>query len=214
MSYIVQWYFWCIWPCLLSDCGLPQGDRVNRHNLPLGARLEVGAVRSVASSYAAMVAGSRPMLVKAWEWHIGLALLRGCSGALEYPTTNSCGPINKSLSLSLLYYTLSHKPRGLASAKRVTVYYTPTLLVLFQYVTWWRYAQIPMRPLMTPMPSLSVQSGMSSRWEHSATLSRVTVDSVIFMCRLFCEYPSVCENKSHNQCSYIETGHQTWHSRN
>ena len=27
----------------------------------------------------------------------GLALLSGCSGALEYPTTNSCGPINKSL---------------------------------------------------------------------------------------------------------------------
>ena len=60
-----------------------------------------GAVRSAASSYAAMrmVAGSRPDLVIAWEWHIGLALLCGCSGALEYPTTNSCGPINKSLSL-------------------------------------------------------------------------------------------------------------------
>ena len=63
-----------------------------------------GAVRSTASSYAAMlvVAGSRPVLVIAWEWHIGLALLCGCSGALEYPTTNSCWPINKSLSLSLL----------------------------------------------------------------------------------------------------------------
>ena len=36
-----------------------------------------------------------------WEWHIGLVLLCGCSGALEYPTTNSCGPINKSLFLSL-----------------------------------------------------------------------------------------------------------------
>ena len=62
-----------------------------------------GAVRSAASSYAAMrmLAGSRPVLVIAWEWHIyiGLALLCGCSGALEYPTTNSCGPINKSLSL-------------------------------------------------------------------------------------------------------------------
>ena len=59
-----------------------------------------GAVRSAASSYAAMrmVAGSRPALVIAWEWHIGLALLCGCSGALEYPTINSCGPINKSLS--------------------------------------------------------------------------------------------------------------------
>ena len=59
-----------------------------------------GAVRS---SYAAMrmVASSRPVLVIAWEWHIGLALLCGCSGALEYPTTNSSGPINKSLSLSL-----------------------------------------------------------------------------------------------------------------
>ena len=62
-----------------------------------------GAVRSAASSYAAMrmVAGSRPDLVIAWEWHIGLALLCGCSGALKYPTTNSFGPINKSLSLSL-----------------------------------------------------------------------------------------------------------------
>ena len=59
-----------------------------------------GAVRSAASSYAAMrmVAGSRPDLVMAWEWHIGLALLCGCSRALEYPTTNSYGPINKSLS--------------------------------------------------------------------------------------------------------------------
>ena len=57
-----------------------------------------GAGRSAASSYAAMrtVAGSRPVLVIVWEWHIGLALLCGCSGALEYPTTNSCGPINKS----------------------------------------------------------------------------------------------------------------------
>ena len=62
-----------------------------------------GAVRSAASSYAAMrtVAGSSPVLVIVWEWHIGLALLCGCSGALEHPTTNSCGPINKSLSLSL-----------------------------------------------------------------------------------------------------------------
>ena len=62
-----------------------------------------GAVRSAASSYAAMrmVAGSRPDLVITWEWHTGLALLCGCLGALEYPTTNSCGPINKSLSLSL-----------------------------------------------------------------------------------------------------------------
>ena len=48
-----------------------------------------------------MVAGLRPMLVIAWEWHIGLALLCGCSGALEYPTTNSCGPINESLSLCI-----------------------------------------------------------------------------------------------------------------
>ena len=49
-----------------------------------------------------MVVGSRPALVIAWEWHIGLALLCGWSGALEYPTTNTCGPINKSLSLSLV----------------------------------------------------------------------------------------------------------------
>ena len=58
-----------------------------------------GAVRSAVSSYAAMrkVAGLRPVLVIALEWHIGLVLLCGCSGALEYPTTNSCRPINKSL---------------------------------------------------------------------------------------------------------------------
>ena len=43
-----------------------------------------------------MVAGSRPVLVIVWEWHIGLVLLCGCLGALEYPTTNSCGPINES----------------------------------------------------------------------------------------------------------------------
>ena len=62
-----------------------------------------GAVRSAASSYAAMrmVAGSRPVLVIAKEWHIGLALLCSCSRALEYPTTNSFGPINESLSLSI-----------------------------------------------------------------------------------------------------------------
>ena len=66
-------------------------------------QISLGAVHSVASSYAAMhmVAGSRPVLVIVWEWHIGLALLCGCSGALEYPTTNSCGSINKSVSLSL-----------------------------------------------------------------------------------------------------------------
>ena len=29
--------------------------------------------------------------------YIGLALLCSCSGALEYPTTNSCGPINESI---------------------------------------------------------------------------------------------------------------------
>ena len=59
-------------------------------------------VRSAASSYAAMrmVAGSRPGLVIAWKWHVRLALLCGCSGALEY-ATNSCGSINKSLSLSI-----------------------------------------------------------------------------------------------------------------
>ena len=70
-------------------------------------------MRSTASSYAAMhmVAGSRPVFVIAWEWHIGLALLCGCSGALEYPTTNSYRPINKSLSLSLsLSYHLQTPP--------------------------------------------------------------------------------------------------------
>ena len=63
-----------------------------------------GAVRNTASSYAAihMVTGSRPVFVIAWEWHIDLALLCGCSGALEYPTTNSCRPINKSLILILI----------------------------------------------------------------------------------------------------------------
>ena len=58
-----------------------------------------------------MVAGSRPVLVIAWEWHIGLALLCGCSGALEYPTTNSCGPINKILILNPYPYlrcTMNH----------------------------------------------------------------------------------------------------------
>ena len=61
------------------------------------------AVRSAGSSYAAMrmVVGSLPVLLIAWEWHIGLALLCGCSGALEYLTTNSCRPINESLSLSI-----------------------------------------------------------------------------------------------------------------
>ena len=56
---------------------------------------DVGAVRSVASFYAAvhMVTGARPKLVIAWEWHIGLVLLCGCSGALKYPTANSCGSI-------------------------------------------------------------------------------------------------------------------------
>ena len=72
--------------------------------------VSLGAVRNAASSYAAMhmVAGSRPVLVIAWEWHIGLALLCGCSGALEYPTTNSCWPINKSLSsLILIWWILA-----------------------------------------------------------------------------------------------------------
>ena len=70
-----------------------------------------GAVRSAASSHAAMrmVAASRPVLVIAWEWHIGLALLCGCSGALEYPTTNSCGSINKSLSLSLSLFNCMYQ---------------------------------------------------------------------------------------------------------
>ena len=48
-----------------------------------------------------MVAGSRPVLI-AWAWHLGLALSCSCSGALEYPTTNSCGPINKILILILI----------------------------------------------------------------------------------------------------------------
>ena len=41
-----------------------------------------------------MVVGSRPGLVITWDWHIGLALLCSCSGALEYPTTNSWWILN------------------------------------------------------------------------------------------------------------------------
>ena len=70
-----------------------------------------GAVRSAASSYAAMrtVAGSRSVLVIAWEWHLGLVLLCGRSGALEYPTTNSCGPINESFILNCsMQHTCTH----------------------------------------------------------------------------------------------------------
>ena len=55
-----------------------------------------------------MVAGSLPVLVIAWEWHTGLALLCGCSGALEYLTTNSCRPINESLILILLKYFVAY----------------------------------------------------------------------------------------------------------
>ena len=68
-----------------------------------------------------MVAGSRPDLVIAWEWHIALALLCGCSGALEYPTTNSCGPINKSLSLYMVpsaCLTKAHDPQILQGPTR------------------------------------------------------------------------------------------------
>ena len=51
-----------------------------------------------------MVAGSRPLLIIAWEWHdICLALLCGYSGALEYPTTNSYGPISGSFLLLLMH---------------------------------------------------------------------------------------------------------------
>ena len=77
-----------------------------------------GAVHSAASSYAAMcmVAGSRPILVIPWEWHIGLALLCGYLGALENPTTNSWA--NKSLPLSSLY------------VKRYGFHYKATLLLL------------------------------------------------------------------------------------
>ena len=73
---------------------------------------KVAAVHSAASSYAAMhmVASSCPVLIIAWEWHIGLALLCGCSGALEYPTTNFCGPINESLSFLLCYHSLDWNP--------------------------------------------------------------------------------------------------------
>ena len=88
-----QTYNWrvihlALWRFTMACCHLPW-------------RSVCGAVRNAASSYAVMcmVAGSRPVLVIAWEWHIGLALLFSCSGALEYPTTNSSGPINKSLSL-------------------------------------------------------------------------------------------------------------------
>ena len=51
-----------------------------------------------------MVAGSRPVLVIVWEWHIDLVLLCGCSGALEYPTTTSGGWINESLLLIYIHH--------------------------------------------------------------------------------------------------------------
>ena len=87
-----------------------------------------GAVRSVASPYAAMcmVAGSRPVLVIAWEWHIGLTLLCGCSGALEYPATNSCGPINKSLSLLHVLEHLFH----------IQWVFLFTIPVFYTYLSW------------------------------------------------------------------------------
>ena len=58
--------------------------------------------------YAAMhmVAHSRPLLIVVWEWHIGLSLLSGCSGALEYPTTNYWGPINESFLSSYCFATI------------------------------------------------------------------------------------------------------------
>ena len=58
--------------------------------------LSRGAVRSAASSYAAMhmVAGSRPVLVIVWEWHIGLALLWGLGWLVVHLTFVECRLIN------------------------------------------------------------------------------------------------------------------------
>ena len=99
---------------------------------------------STASSYASNAYDGwfAPILVIVWEWHIGLALLCGCSGALEYPTTNSCGPINESLSFVTLQFltrninlcmldwgcTLCLSNIGSSTEKRICVAYI--LLVL------------------------------------------------------------------------------------
>ena len=59
---------------------------------------------------------------------IGLTLLYGCSGALEYPTTNSCRPINGSLSLSFLNcqpLNLGHSP-GLMTMRQSKPYHNLT----------------------------------------------------------------------------------------
>ena len=98
-----------------------------------------GAVHSAASSNAAMrmVAGSCPVLVTAWEWHIGLVLLYGCSGALQYPTANSCEPINKSLSLSLsLPRILKHcsPPVESVSDEQSEIYIPITLFIVISAI--------------------------------------------------------------------------------
>ena len=110
-----------------------------------------------------MVAGSRPVLVIVWEWHIGLAPLCGCSGALEYPTTNSCGPINKSLSLSLIlmcvpkkyFNTWLQNCNKIWVALTVTVYFTVrTLFTLFGVVDptipWGTYTWSPSHTSVFP----------------------------------------------------------------
>ena len=116
LDIIIKWFYsMMIWCCNIVKAVNSVWIIIWRCS-KLGAAylMSRGTVRSVASSYAAvcMVAGLRPVLVIAWEWHIGLALLCGCSGALEYPTTNSCGPINKSPSSSydlcnLFFHVLS-----------------------------------------------------------------------------------------------------------
>ena len=122
-----------------------------------------GAVRSAASSYAAvrMVAGSRPILVIAWEWHIDLVLLCGCSGALEYPTTNSCGPINKSLSLGTRHCLLDRgKAAGDVCQMRLHMTgcqkWTPDRMILNVLSMFSPYSQ--WRNEIAPFSSISAQS--------------------------------------------------------
>ena len=100
---------------------------------------------------APMVTGSRPVLVIAWGWHIGLALLCGCSGALEYPTTNSCGPINKSFLPSFLMYsvfnTKSISQKAIVRRQFLLIDilciiikdFISLLLNMLQHHTWWNF---------------------------------------------------------------------------
>ena len=97
-----------------------------------------------------------PVFVIAWEWHIGLALLCGCSGALEYPTTNSCGPINKSLSsLSLsICLSLHQQDRSFFSPAISVCHFTNKISLSFHQ----QYLSVisPARSLFFFSPAISV----------------------------------------------------------